>query len=211
MAPSPLSLRVLVCDPQKNSRQQLCRLLANHSLAAEIIPARSIGKLMESLYAKKINVLFIDPLAFDLVETSNLIFQIRERFPHVLICLFVHLAEVRRRSAEFYQGEREHFGHYFTLDKDLTATHFDGAVLQLVCHCSEALRRWQLRPGRIELIVPSRWLTAGSPPPRPVRAATPIPRQQYSHIAEIRPLPMKALISSLPASFKTVARFFSRI
>src|SRR5450756_2627908 len=175
---SPVSLRVLVCDPHKSSRQQLCRLLAEKQLADEIVPASSTAKLMERLRTKQINLLFIDPLGLNLTETSNMIFQIREKYPQVIICLLVRPDAVRGRAMEFYAGERERFRHYFRLNKQLTGPSFNEAAWLAVSECAEAIQRWRRHPGRIELNILSKGMEARSISPGSVPVEMPFVGQE---------------------------------
>ena len=206
---SSVSLRVLVCDAHKSSRQHLCRFLSEKRLADEVIPASSTAKLMERLRAKQINLLFIDPLGLNLTEASDMIFQIREKYPQVIICLFVRPDAVRGRAKEFYAGERERFSHYFRLNKQLTGHSFNEAALLAVAECTEAIQRWRRHPGRIELNILSKVMEARSTSPGSVPVETPLAVQELSPVAGTRPLPVELLISAMP-SFKSVARLFSR-
>ena len=207
---SPLSLRVLVCDPQKNSRHHLCKFLARNPLVEEITTARSTGNLMACLLAKKINILFIDPLSLDLTAASDLIFQVREKLPHVVICLFINPGEVRSRAEAFYDGERERFSHYFQLNKQMTGPKFDEAALLMVSHCTEALRKWSRRPGRIQLISPTHTMEHGPRPVRSLMAEPAAARQNAPRTAPALLQPMELLVSSM-SGIKSVARFLSRI
>ena len=203
-------LRILVCDPKKNSRDQLCRFLSHNPSVADVIPARSLRPLKERLATGKINVLFIDPLSLDLAAASNLIFQIRKELPAVVICLFVDSCAIRRQSAEFYEGERGRFGHYYRLNKELTGSSFDEAAWLLLSHCVSAVHRWQLRPRRIQLINTACSLDFGSRPVRQVKKEAAPVLQNTIRTAPARLQPVELLISSM-SGIKSVAKFFSRI
>lgn len=148
---NPVSLRVLICDPDKASCERLCGCLQDYPLTQQPLVKGSADDLLKTLEAGECNLLFIDPLGMELGPTSRLIFQIRETLPQVITCLYVRSSEIRRRMEEFYAGERERFGHYFQLDKDLASPSFEGEAALMMRQCSAAARSLSRNPRRIEL------------------------------------------------------------
>jgi len=155
-----MSLRALVCDSERSSRNQLCDFLARIPLVEQTTAVVSTTDLFELLAEKNINVLFIDPFTSELNNTSKLIFRIRQNFPEVIICLFIRPDVVRRQALEFYAGERERFGHYFKLHKEMPDDSFEEEAYLMLFHCFEAVRGLTLRSGRIQLTIHPRFMDA---------------------------------------------------
>jgi hypothetical protein len=206
----PIQLRALVCDPQKGSRKRLHACLSCNPLVEEVTSASSVEHILDLMAAKKINLLFIDPLTLGLAEAAKLIFQIRENFPEVLICLFIQPDEMRRRTAEFYAGERERFGHYFKLNKDLPDGNFEDETYLMVNHCHEAARRLQLLNGRIQLTIHPRFMEHADSTESNTGVLPQSAREKLNPAGMTEPLPAGVFSSSLPGLRSFTRRIFAR-
>lgn len=193
-----MSLRALICDPEKSSRSRFSDFLSQIPMVEQSTAVGSTADLPDLLAAKKINVLFIDPFTSELNATSKLIFRIRQDFPQVIVCLLIRPGEVRRRTAEFYDGERERFGHYFKLNKDLPDDSFQEDAYLMLSHCYEAVRRLTLRSGRIQLTIHPRFMDAEARVNRFSSAMPQHAREKASPAGVTVTLPARSFPSALP-------------
>jgi YD repeat-containing protein len=89
------------------------------------------------------NTVFIDPLSVGLDSAANLIFKIRRAVPELVFVLYINRAIAEENRADFYQGERRRFLHYFVLDKGTSIAAFPDE-LQAVLQTCQAYLSWRM-------------------------------------------------------------------
>jgi hypothetical protein len=193
-----MSLRVLICDPEKASRRRLLDCLAINPCVDESAATDSMDDLMELLEARKINLLFIDPICLNLRPASRLIFEIREQLPGIVICLYVGSSNLRHHFADFYEGERERFEHYFNLDKELAGVSFGEEVYQMVPRCLDAAHRMSFRPIKIRLMTQRPGREDGSRPERNFSVQPQRAVEKPDAAIPAKPKPVRGFFTPLP-------------
>ena len=139
MLPPP-PIRALICDPDKETRHRLSVALKGNPLVESIIEVESLKRAIDCLGEEAINTIFVDPLALELDASSSFIFRVRESIPHIVFCLYVESLEKEKRAVQFFDGERNRFKHYYTLDKLLEGEAFRKEADAILAFCVSDVR-----------------------------------------------------------------------
>ena len=138
-----LALKALICDPDKVSSERLRKAFAANQFVEKTLEARSIKESVELIGEKSresINAIFIDPFALGLEAASKFIFHVRQKLPHIVFCLYMERSQIEKHVPAFYEGERDRFHHYYSLDKDSEEEGFAREVQNAVFLCISDVR-----------------------------------------------------------------------
>lgn len=129
-----IPLHILVCDSEKMTSRILVEALNNRPEVRRVELVQTLQVAQKNLKTARYNVVFIDPLGWDLDEATTFIFSVRSSYPEIVFVLYVERATAERQRSTFYKGERRRFAHYFQLDKATPINRFAeelGATLYL--------------------------------------------------------------------------------
>lgn len=112
-----LPLKILIIDQEKSAVQSLQQALEYDETAVNIGVAFTLAQAKEMLDKNDFNIIFIDPLSFELDAAADFIFDVRKRLSEIVFILYVDRSVAEAQRSEFYKGERQRFSHYHRLDK----------------------------------------------------------------------------------------------
>jgi hypothetical protein len=145
-----IPLKVLVCDPNPITGEALTGQLRKHRAVLTIDYAEGLEAAQERLRADAINTIFIDPFTRSVDSATEFIFTVRKNLPEIVFVLYMDVATAEAQRSKFFQGERQRFSHYYTLDKATPVPLFPDEV---------GFSRSNV-PGRLELAHVERQFTA---------------------------------------------------
>lgn len=119
-----IPLSVLICDSNHGEASTLEEAIRRTGGILNVKSVYTLDGAESELHSGSVTTIFIDPLSFDLNKASSFIFATRASLPHIVFVLYIDKALAERRRAEFYEGERRRFSHYFELDKQTPIVSF---------------------------------------------------------------------------------------
>jgi len=148
-------LKVLVCDPNSVTREALVEQLGKHEAVMSFDSSENITIAESRLREDDINTIFIDPLVPNFDAAANFILSVRKSFPEIVFVLYMDVATAEANRQSFYQGERQRFSHYYTLDKALPVAAFPDEVDFVIRTCQEDLS-WRLSSASLKRLTEQR-------------------------------------------------------
>ncbi len=124
-----IPLNCLIIDKDNGSINVLGNGLKRFRSVLNVHESNSLEHAKFELKPKLINVIFIDPFAFELDNSSKFIFSVRDTLPEIVFILFYNYSRSEYKSSIFYDGERARFKHYYKLDKQTIIGKFSDELL----------------------------------------------------------------------------------
>ncbi|MGV3588883.1 MAG: hypothetical protein ACO1OF_17890 [Adhaeribacter sp.] len=147
-----IPLNILIIDSERDSVELLKNRLLSNKDVLNIHASDSIKKAKIELNSNHINVIFIDPLSFDLDEASDFIFNVRKTLPEIVFVLFYNYFKAEQKASEFYRGQRSRFTHYYKLDKQTSIDSFQDEIMYVFQKVQSDLA-WRMSDQNIDKIV----------------------------------------------------------
>ena len=135
------ALRILVCDADKASIQNLVRAIKRVGDDSDVQSTTTLFNALKHVENTPTNVVFVDLFSLGLDDAASFVFRVRERFRHIVFVLYIDVALSERRRAAFYRGDRRRFAHYIKLDKRTPVQAFDSEVGSVLNQCRRYLAR----------------------------------------------------------------------
>lgn len=132
-------LKVLIIDPDDSSAERLYQALKG--VSQSVLTVKRISSLVEAekaLADSEVNSIYIDPLLLGLEPACKFIFDIMSK----VFVLYLGFSQMEHRRAEFYDGKRRRFHHYFKLDKLTPVASFTEEVEATVRLCQSDLAKF---------------------------------------------------------------------
>jgi hypothetical protein len=147
-----IPLNVLIIDAEIDSVELLKNRLQSNKDVLKVQTSNSLKQAKIELNSNHINVIFIDPLSFDLDDASKFIFNVRETLPEIVFVLFYNYFKAEQKSSEFYRGQRRRFTHYYKLDKQTSIDNFQDEM-QYVFRQIQSDLAWRMSEQNIKNLV----------------------------------------------------------
>ncbi|QEM13407.1 toll/interleukin-1 receptor domain-containing protein [Mucilaginibacter rubeus] len=147
-----IPLNILIIDAETDTVELLKNRLQLNKDVLKTYVSTSIKNAKIELNSKHINVVFIDPLSFDLDEASKFIFNVRGTLPEIVFVLFYNYFKAEQRSSEFYRGQRSRFTHYYKLNKQTPIENFQDEMVYIFQKIQSDLR-WRMSDQNIKTLI----------------------------------------------------------
>ncbi len=137
---SMVPLKVLIIDPDGATSRALEQSLARLDVVISVRTVESLTAAKTACQEDDVNTIYLDLIGLDIDPASNFVFATREVRSGVVFVLYHDVAIQNQMGRYFYDGERQRFRHYFTLDKkEVHAADFDDQVAYTVRLCQDDL------------------------------------------------------------------------
>lgn len=130
-------LNLIIADTEIHLSNLLEKLTSSYSFVGTCTvtnPLHLISKISDET-----NTIIIDPCSVNLEFTSQLIFKIRNEYPHITFLLFTDFHNLESTDF-FYAGERKRFRGYFKLNKRTPLFLFESEFINALVLCQGDLK-----------------------------------------------------------------------
>jgi nucleoside 2-deoxyribosyltransferase len=144
-----LPLNILICDANRGSAATLEQAIKQFDVVHRVKSVHTLEDAKAASRERDLNIIFVDPLSFSLDEASSFIFSTRKSLPEIVFVLYLDKMAAERQRAEFYNGERRRFSHYYELDKQTPISSLE-EELSAVLHTCQFDLSWRMSTTNLE-------------------------------------------------------------